>query len=78
MPFKVSPLKSACDKVSPGVGIVPFESPRSRNQVSNVENWAFHVLRPISDGNSPDLATFINEGNNILDGLGRKEKLKWP
>jgi hypothetical protein len=30
--------KSACDKVSSGVGIVPFGSLRSRNQVSFGEN----------------------------------------
>jgi hypothetical protein len=36
--------KSACDKVSYGFGIVPFGSPRSRNQVSFGENWALHLL----------------------------------
>ena len=41
---QISPQKSACDKVSSGVGIVPFGSPRSRNQVSFGENWALHHL----------------------------------
>ncbi len=43
---EVGNVKSACDKVSSAVGIVPFGSPRSRNQVSVGEKWALHNLRP--------------------------------
>src|ERR1017187_6447205 len=47
---ELSTEMSACGKVSSWVGMVPFGSPRSRNQVSFGENWALRVLRPIPDG----------------------------
>src|ERR1019366_6375564 len=69
---RITPQKSACDKVSSGVGIVPFGSPRSRNQVSFGENCAPWKGGGPQRETDPPGNWFAPPGSNRSNGRGNE------